>query len=76
MEPKGQNDSNLKQWKVLYMHGLESGPKGTKAKRIAQYFSCEVPDILLSQRMIFVFLLCIYEKYHCSRNELAYIYYS
>jgi hypothetical protein len=41
----GATDEDLKRWKVLFMHGLESGPKGSKSKAIGHYFTCYTPDM-------------------------------
>eukprot|EP01064_Diplonema_japonicum_P038806 TRINITY_DN9530_c0_g1_i1.p1 TRINITY_DN9530_c0_g1~~TRINITY_DN9530_c0_g1_i1.p1 ORF type:complete len:233 (+),score=33.93 TRINITY_DN9530_c0_g1_i1:277-975(+) len=34
--------------KVMYLHGLESGPTGTKAKKLAERFTTHAPDMQMS----------------------------
>merc|ERR1711908_103503 len=34
--------------RVLFMHGLESGPKGTKVRYLRQHFEVDCPDMQMS----------------------------
>jgi predicted esterase YcpF (UPF0227 family) len=46
----GDHDGDLapRRLRVLFMHGLESGPKGNKARLLREHFELQAPDMEVS----------------------------